>query len=667
MEYAKEFLPVSVADMEARGWDYYDFLLITGDAYVDHPSFGVSVIGRVLENAGFRVAILPQPDVNNLNTFKALGKPRLAVMLSGGNIDSMVANYTVSKKRRHDDAYSPGGKNLYRPDHAVVAYTKCAKKAYPDLPVIIGGLEASLRRFAHYDYWDDTVHDSILVESGADLLSYGMGEYSMVEIANRLDAGVLISEITDIKGTCFLTDDPSKSPYEFIYCASAEKVKKDKRAYAESTKIQYVQHDPVIGKGIVQAHGDLFLVQNPPQMPLSQDDYDRFAAIPYARTWHPMYADRGGVPAIEEVEFSIIHNRGCFGACNFCSLAFHQGRMVTARSHDSVIDEAKLFTTNPNFKGYIHDVGGPTANFRRSACKKQQKAGLCKDKRCLYPKVCEGVNADHEDYLSLLRKLRSIAGVKKVFIRSGIRYDYMMADKSDEFFRELVKYHVSGQLKVAPEHISERTLYYMGKPNKEVYERFVARFEKYNKEFGLKQFLVPYLMSSHPGCTLEDAIELAEYLNTIGHMPEQVQDFYPTPGTLSTCMYYTGIDPRTMKEVYVPKTAKEKAMQRALLQWRRPQNRALIEEALRTAHREDLIGFDKKCLIRPARAQQPKRPEESEKKTIESMSKPANSSLKNRKAVKSASDNEQKTVRSAGKQSAVKGNKERPVQRGRRK
>ncbi len=614
MEYAKEFLPVSKADMDARQWDYYDFLLVTGDAYVDHPSFGVSVIGRVLEHAGFRVAILPQPDVNNINAFRALGRPRLAALITGGNIDSMVANYTVSKKRRHEDAYSPGGKNLYRPDHAAVVYTKCMKKAYPDLPVVLGGLEASLRRFAHYDYWDDSVHDSILVESGADMINYGMGEYTAIEIANRLDAGVPISEITDIKGTCYLTDDVGKCPYEFIFCAPAEKVKRDKRAYAESTKIQYVQHDPVIGKAVVQGHGNRFMVQNPPQMPLSQEDYDRFAAIPYVRTWHPVYEALGGVPAIEEVEFSIIHNRGCFGACNFCSLAFHQGRMVTSRSHDSVVDEAKLLVSHPNFKGYIHDVGGPTANFRRSACKKQAKAGLCKDKRCLYPKVCEAVNADHEDYLTLLRKLRNIAGIKKVFVRSGIRYDYLMADKDDAFFRELVKYHVSGQLKVAPEHISEKTLYYMGKPGKDVYEKFVARFEQYNKEYGLKQFLVPYLMSSHPGCTLHDAIELAEYLNAIGHMPEQVQDFYPTPGTLSTCMYYTGIDPRTMKEVYVPKTAKEKAMQRALLQWRKPLNRSLIEEALRIAHREDLIGFDKKCLIRPARPKKTAEPE-GEKET----------------------------------------------------
>ncbi len=610
MEYAKEFLPVSIADMERRGWDYYDFLLVTGDAYVDHPSFGVSVIGRVLEQAGFRVAILPQPDVSKLDAFRSLGKPRLAALITGGNIDSMVANYTVSKTRRHEDAYSPGGKNLYRPDHAAVVYTKLMKRAYPDLPIILGGLEASLRRFAHYDYWDNSVHDSILVESGADMINYGMGEYTAVEIANRLDSGVPVSQITDIKGTCFLTDDVSVCPYEFIFCASSEKVKRDKRAYAESAKIQYVQHDPVIGKAIVQAHGEKYLVQNPPQMPISREDFDRFAAIPYTRTWHPMYEDRGGVPAIEEVEFSIIHNRGCFGACNFCSLAFHQGRMVTSRSHESVIDEATLFTTNPRFKGYIHDVGGPTANFRYNACKKQAKAGICKDKRCLYPKVCEGVNADHQDYLSLLRKLRSIAGVKKVFVRSGIRYDYMMTDKSDEFFRELVKYHVSGQLKVAPEHISKNTLYYMGKPDVSVYEKFVERFERYNKEYGLKQFLVPYLMSSHPGCTLDDAIELAEYLNALGHMPEQVQDFYPTPGTLSTCMYYTGIDPRTMKEVYVPKSAKEKAMQRALLQWRRPQNRPIIEEALRMAHREDLIGFDKRCLIRPKKVQSSAKPDE---------------------------------------------------------
>lgn len=601
-----DFLPISREDMENRGWYYCDFLLVTGDAYIDHPSFGTAIISRVLENAGFKVAILSQPDFTSEKDFIAMGKPRYAVLINAGNIDSMVAHYTAAKKRRHDDAYTAGGVGGKRPDRAVTVYSMLARKAFPDTPVLIGGLEASLRRFAHYDYWADRVMPSVLSSSGADALMFGMSERSIIEIAKNMKAGKKGNDIwRNIRGFAYFAHNNEQIPFESIECPSYEDVLADKIAYAKSVKLQYDQADHVTGKAILQKHGKRILVQNPPAIPLTTEEMDKVYALPYMRTYHPSYEKFGGVPAIQEVQFSIIHNRGCFGACNFCALAFHQGRYISARSHDSVINEAKQIAKHPDFKGYIHDVGGPTANFRFSSCKKQEKHGLCTNKRCLFPKACSQLEADHTDYLSLLRKLREIDGIKKVFVRSGLRYDYMMADNNDEFFTELVKHHISGQLKVAPEHMSDNALYYMGKPSFSIYEKFRERYAKINEKLGKKQYLVPYLMSSHPGATLDDAILLAEYLNKIGYCPEQVQDFYPTPGTLSTAMYYTEIDPRTMKPVYVAKTAEEKAMQRALLQWRRTDKRPIIIAALKKAGREDLIGFGKECLIRPARGEKP--------------------------------------------------------------
>ena len=599
----KDFLPVSRADMEARGWDGYDFLIIMGDAYVDHPSFGSTIIGRLLESRGYRVAVCAQPDWHDPASLTAYGRPRLGVMLSAGNIDSMVAHYTVAKRRRAQDAYSPGNRPGLRPDRAVIVYANLARRAFGSLPVIIGGLEASLRRFAHYDYWEDKVRRSILVDSGADLLTYGMGERATLEIAARLQAGTPVDQIHDVRGTAFLTQDPGECAYPKIACASFEEVCADKRAYAKANMIQYQEHDPIVGRAILQPHGDRLLVVNPPAMPLNTKELDEVAELPYVREPHPMYDSMGGVPAIEEVRFSICHNRGCFGACNFCSLAFHQGRMVTSRSHESVLREAKLLIAHPGFKGYIHDVGGPTANFRTTACEKQWKAGMCKNRACLAPEPCPNLRADQSDYLELLRKLRALPGVKKVFIRSGIRFDYLQQDKSGAFLRELVQHHVSGQLKVAPEHCVDSVLDYMGKPHIAVYERFRQQYDSLNKKYGKEQYLVPYLMSSHPGCTLQDAVKLAQWLNRSGRQPEQVQDFYPTPGTLSTCMYYTGLDPRTMKSVFVPKSAHEKAMQRALMQWKRPEKRPLVLEALKLTHREDLIGYGKECLLRPDRPQ----------------------------------------------------------------
>ncbi len=601
-----DFLPISREDMENRGWYYCDFLLVTGDAYIDHPSFGTAIISRVLENAGFKVAILSQPDFTSEKDFLAMGKPRYAVLINAGNIDSMVAHYTAAKKRRHDDAYTAGGVGGKRPDRAVTVYSMLARKAFPDTPVLIGGLEASLRRFAHYDYWADRVMPSVLSSSGADALMFGMSERSIIEIAKNMKAGKKGNDIwRNIRGVAYFAHNNEQIPFESVECPSYEDVLSDKVAYAKSVKLQYDQADHVTGKAILQKHGKRILVQNPPAIPLTTEEMDKVYALPYMRTYHPSYEKFGGVPAIQEVQFSIIHNRGCFGACNFCALAFHQGRYISARSHDSVINEAKQIAKHQDFKGYIHDVGGPTANFRFPSCKKQEKHGLCTNKRCLFPKACSQLEADHTDYLSLLRKLREIDGIKKVFVRSGLRYDYMMADNNDEFFTELVKHHISGQLKVAPEHMSDNALYYMGKPSFSIYEKFRERYTKINEKLGKKQYLVPYLMSSHPGATLDDAILLAEYLNKIGYCPEQVQDFYPTPGTLSTAMYYTEIDPRTMKPVYVAKTAEEKAMQRALLQWRRTDKRPIIIAALKKAGREDLIGFGKECLIRPARGEKP--------------------------------------------------------------
>ena len=594
-----EFLPVSKADMEERGWWWYDFLLVTGDAYVDHPSFGTAVIGRVLEAEGYRVAVLAQPDWHSADAFRAMGRPRLGVMIGSGNLDSMVAHYTAAKKRRSEDFYSPGKRAGLRPDHAVIVYANRAREAFPDLPIVIGGLEASLRRFAHYDYWDDKVRRSALADAGADILVYGMGEYATREIARRLKKKEPAGSLRDIRGTAVLVSDPSVCAYDSVTLPSFEAVSTSMTDYADATRVEYEEHDPVRGKALIQQHGNRYLIVNPPAMPLSTEELDFVAELPYTRQYHPMYEPMGGVPAIEEVKFSVIHNRGCFGGCNFCSLAFHQGRMVTSRSHESVIREVTALTKFPDFKGYINDVGGPSANFRHPSCAKQLKYGMCAQKRCLAPTPCPNIDADHADYLALLRKLRNIPGVKKVFVRSGIRYDYMLEDKNQEFFAELVKYHISGQLKVAPEHCIDSVLDYMGKPHIGVYEKFMDQYRRLNDKYSKEQYIVPYLMSSHPGSTLQDAVALAEYLNSKGRQPEQVQDFYPTPGTISTCMYYTGLDPITMKPVYVAKSYHEKAMQRALLQWKRPDKRKLVIEALKEAGRDDLIGYGPKCLVRP--------------------------------------------------------------------
>ena len=593
-----DFLPVSREEMNQRDWWYYDFLVVTADAYVDHPSFGTAIIARVLEAEGYRVAVLAQPDWHSADAFRAMGQPRYGVFIGGGNIDSMVAHYTAAKKRRSSDAYSPGNKMGLRPDRPTIVYANRAREAFPDIPVVIGGLEASLRRFAHYDYWDDAVRRSILFDAQADLLVYGMGERATREIARRLSAGEAIGALTDIPGTAYAAKSPD-CRFESVTVPSFEAVVSDKRDYALATKIEYEEHDPIRGRAILQRHGDRTLVVNPPAMPLCREELDAVAELPYARKVHPMYDSQGCVAAIEEVRFSVTHNRGCFGGCNFCSLAFHQGRMITSRSHESVVREVEGFTRDPKFKGYVHDVGGPSANFRHPSCQQQKKNGLCKNRSCLAPTPCKNLDPSHADYLALLRKVRAVPGVKKVFVRSGIRFDYLLCEKSSEFLSELVRYHISGQLKVAPEHCSAQVLDYMGKPHFEVYERFREKYRRLNQRYGLEQYLVPYLMSSHPGCTLSDAVELAVFLNRTGRQPEQVQDFYPTPGTLSTCMWYTEIDPRTMEPVYVAKSPHEKALQRALLQWKRPEMRRLVVEALHRAGREDLIGYGKDCLIRP--------------------------------------------------------------------
>lgn len=591
------FFPINMQEVKERGWDSIDFVYVCGDAYVDHPSFGASIICRVLESRGYRVAFLAQPDWRNNDDFMRFGKPRLGFFVSSGNIDSMVAHYTAAKKRRHDDAYSPGGIGGKRPDRAVIVYCNKIRELYGDVPIIIGGLEASLRRFAQYDYWDDKVRRSILFDSQADLLSYGMGEKQTAEIADRLAKGEHISTIRDIKGTCYACD-VRETPLMGAECPSFENVVNNKREYAVSCRIQMDEADHIRGKLIKQRHGNKMLVQNPPMPPLTTEELDAVYKLPFMRAVHPVYASQGGVPAIEEVEFSITHNRGCYGACNFCSLAFHQGRFITSRSKKSVVEEAKLLTSMPNFKGYIHDVGGPTANFRRPACDIQLEKGLCKGKKCLAPKPCPNLIANHEEYLDILREVRSLPKIKKVFVRSGIRFDYLIADKDDKFFRELVQHHISGQLKVAPEHCSAAVLDSMGKPHIETYLEFAKRYYKFNKEIGKEQYLVPYLMSSHPGSTLKDAVELALFLKKNKIRPEQVQDFYPTPGTVSTCMFYTGLDPYTLKEVYVAKTEHEKALQRALLQYFNPKNKALVTEALKRAGRADLIGSGPNCLIK---------------------------------------------------------------------
>lgn len=591
--------------MEDRGIEQLDFVYVIGDAYVDHPSFGHAIISRVLTAHGYTVGIISQPDWKDEDSIRVLGRPRLAFLISAGNMDSCVNHYSVSKKRRASDAYTPGGIMGKRPDHATVVYGNLIRKSYRDVPVIIGGIEASLRRMAHYDYWTDSFKRSVLLDSQADLISYGMGERSIVEIADALDSGIAVRDITFIPGTVYKTKDISALP-DPVILPSYEEMKADKRAYARSFDIQYRNTDFINGRILAEPYPQgTYVVQNPPQPPLTTQEMDDVYALPYARTYHPSYEEAGGVPAIAEIKFSLISNRGCFGGCSFCALTFHQGRTIQARSHESILEEARMLTRDPDFKGYIHDVGGPTANFRHPSCQKQLTRGVCPNKQCLFPKPCGNLTVDHSDYLQLLRKIRSLDGVKKVFVRSGIRFDYLMADADDTFFRELVLHHVSGQLKVAPEHISDKVLRRMGKPENAVYERFVAKYKKLNQELGKNQFLVPYLMSSHPGSTLKEAVELAEYLRDLGYMPEQVQDFYPTPSTISTVMYYTGLDPRDLKPVYVCRDPHEKAMQRALIQYRNPKNYELVYEALTRAGRTDLIGYDKKCLIRPKRTDTP--------------------------------------------------------------
>lgn len=595
------FLPISVEDCKKRGWSSVDFVYITGDAYVDHPSFGVSIISRVLENAGYRVAILSQPNWHSDSDFKRFGKPRLGFLITSGNIDSMVAHYTAAKKVRRDDAYTAGGKAGKRPDRAVTVYSNIVRRLYPECPIILGGLEASLRRFAHYDYWADEIKPSVLIDSKADLLIYGMGEKQIVEIADRLNNGESISDLTDIKGTCYAVD-VRNTPYDGVEVPSLENCINSKKEYAKSVRVEQDEQDHIRGRAVRQKHGKLMVVQNVPMPPLTTEELDAVYELPYMRTYHPIYESQGGVPGIQEVEFSITHNRGCYGACNFCSIQFHQGRYVTSRSKESIIQEAKLLSALKNFKGYIHDIGGPTANFRKPSCEFQLEHGLCKGKKCLAPKPCPNLIADHSEYLDILRSVRSLPNIKKVFIRSGIRYDYLLQDKDDTFFRELVEHHVSGQLKVAPEHCSASVLDKMGKPHIEAYIEFSKRYFRYTGQVHKEQYLVPYLMSSHPGSTLDDAIELAVFLKKHNIRPEQVQDFYPTPGTISTCMFYTELDPYTMQKVYVAKNPHDKALQRALLQYYDSKNYKLCEEALRKAHRTDLIGLGKNCLINGSQA-----------------------------------------------------------------
>ncbi|MFR2045551.1 MAG: YgiQ family radical SAM protein [Oscillospiraceae bacterium] len=593
------FLPISKEDMAERNISQLDFICITGDSYVDHPSFGISIISRMIEDQGFTVGIIAQPDWHSDRDFTKLGRPKYAFLITAGNIDSMVAHYTAAKKKRSDDAYTAGGRAGKRPDRAAIVYSKAVKRIYgDDMPVALGGLEASLRRFAHYDYWDDAVRPSILEDSGADLLMYGMSEHQIVEICNRLAKGENIHDLRDIRGTAYLCD-PKDTPLGAAECPSLALCRENKEEYAKACKIQYDWQDEVYGKTVIQRQTSKMLVQLPPALSLTTPELDHVYELPYMRTYHPIYEAEGGVPGIKEVEFSITHNRGCFGNCNFCSIALHQGRRISVRSKESILREAKLLTTLPNFKGYIHDVGGPTANFRAPSCTHQLKYGLCKGRKCLAPEPCKNLEVNHEEYLDILREIRKIKGVKRVFIRSGIRYDYLIEDENDEFMRELIEYHVSGQLKVAPEHCSAAVLDMMGKPHIEAYRKFQDKFYKMTGQIGKEQYLVPYLMSSHPGSTLKEAVELAQFLKSLKMRPEQVQDFYPTPGTISTCMFYTELDPYTMKKVYVPKTAEEKGMQRALLQYFKPENRRRCIEALIKAHRTDLIGMGKDCLVKP--------------------------------------------------------------------
>lgn len=632
----KDFLPITMEDMKKRGWNEVDFTYVIGDAYVDHPSFGHAIISRILEANGYKVGIIPQPDWKDKNSINVFGRPRLGFLVSGGNMDSMVNHYSVSKKRRNTDAFTPGGVMGKRPDYATIVYCNLIRQTYKDVPVIIGGIEASLRRLGHYDYWSNKVKRSILLDSGADLLSYGMGERSIVEIADALNAGIDVKDITFINGTVYKSRT-LENLYDYIELPAFESIRESKETYAKSFYTQYCNTDPFVAKTLAEGYSNgVYVIQNPPAKPLSQSEMDRVYALNYMRNYHPVYEDAGGIPAINEVKFSLVSNRGCFGGCSFCALTFHQGRIIQTRSHESIINEAVQMTWDKDFKGYIHDVGGPTANFRHTSCEKQLTKGVCPNKQCLFPKPCRNLKVDHSDYLKLLRKLRELPKVKKVFIRSGIRFDYLMCDKDDTFMREMVEHHISGQLKVAPEHISDNVLKLMGKPENSVYENFIRKYKKLNEEMGKKQFVVPYLMSSHPGSTLKDAVALAEYLRDLGYMPEQVQDFYPTPATISTCMYYTGYDPRTMEKVYVPVNPHEKAMQRALIQYRNPKNYDLVHEALIKAGRTDLIGFSKECLIKPRK------------------NYGAGQKSENRTAGKSGHTSKKKTIRNIHKQSKRK-------------
>lgn len=638
-------------DMKKRGWTQADFVFVIGDAYVDHPSFGPAIISRLLERYGYKVCMIAQPDWKNDKSIDVFGRPRLGFLVCGGNMDSMVNHYSVSKKRRQKDAYSPGGQMGLRPDYATTVYCNLIRRTYKDVPIIIGGIEASLRRMAHYDYWSDKLKHSILVDSSADILSYGMGEHSMIEIAEALDSGIDVKDITFVRGTCYRTKDISGLPEDSIILPDYDSLSKDRLEYARSFYTQYINTDPYSAKTLVEGYGNRgYVVQNPPAYPLTQMEMDDVYDLPYMNNYHPIYEESGGIPAISEIKFSLTSNRGCFGGCSFCALTFHQGRIIQTRSHESLIKEAERMTHDPDFKGYIHDVGGPTANFRHKSCAKQDTYGVCTNKQCLFPEPCRNLKVDHKDYVELLRKLEAVPGVKKVFIRSGIRFDYVMADSSDEFLKELCEKHISGQLRVAPEHVSDNVLRMMGKPQNSVYEKFIERYKRVNAKTGKQQYVVPYLMSSHPGSTLKEAVELAEYVRDIGYMPEQVQDFYPTPSTISTCMYYTGVDPRTMKPVYVPHNPHEKAMQKALMMYRKPENYDLVKEALIKAGRQDLIGFDKKCLIAPRKMD--RKSEHQTQRPYEKNDKNKNNSIKTGKNSKNNKAVSQKNTKSSGQRNA---------------
>lgn len=641
-------------DMKKRGWTQADFVFVIGDAYVDHPSFGPAIISRLLERYGYKVCMIAQPDWKNDKSIDVFGRPRLGFLVCGGNMDSMVNHYSVSKKRRQKDAYSPGGQMGLRPDYATTVYCNLIRRTYNDVPIIIGGIEASLRRMAHYDYWSDKLKHSILVDSSADILSYGMGEHSMIEIAEALDSGIDVKDITFVRGTCYRTKDISGVPEDSIILPDYDSLSKDRLEYARSFYTQYINTDPYSAKTLVEGYGNRgYVVQNPPAYPLTQMEMDDVYDLPYMNNYHPIYEEAGGIPAISEIKFSLTSNRGCFGGCSFCALTFHQGRIIQTRSHESLIKEAERMTHDPDFKGYIHDVGGPTANFRHKSCAKQDKYGVCTNKQCLFPEPCRNLKVDHKDYVELLRKLEAVPGVKKVFIRSGIRFDYVMADSNDEFLKELCEKHISGQLRVAPEHVSDNVLRMMGKPQNSVYEKFIDRYKRVNAKTGKQQYVVPYLMSSHPGSTLKEAVELAEYVRDIGYMPEQVQDFYPTPSTISTCMYYTGVDPRTMKPVYVPHNPHEKAMQKALMMYRKPENYDLVKEALIKAGRQDLIGFDKKCLIAPRKMD--RKGEHQGQRSYGKNDKSKNNSINNGKNSKNNKVVPQKNTKSSGQKNAKNG------------